>query len=66
MIEILSYEQLIQKKYKKKHRSMLKVGIKDKIKRRKRKTSKKPKTALKTKTTNTNSNNGWETATNNN
>ena len=64
MIQLISYEQLIQKKYKKKHRTMLKVGIRDKIKRKKR--TKKPKTALKTKTKTTNSNNGWETATNNN
>mgnify|MGYP001212941294 CR=1 FL=1 len=61
-IELSSYEFFIDRKYKKKHRSMLKRLIRKKIKSRKR--TKKPKTALKTKTTNTN--NGWETVTNNN
>ena len=71
IIELLSYKHLIQRKYKKKHRTMLNKGITLKIKGRKRTKKPKPKPKSKSKSipkiiiTNTN-NNGWENITNNN
>ena len=58
-IELSSYKFFIDRKYKKKHRSMLKGLISKKIKGRKR--TKKPNPKIIT--TNTN-NNGWENITN--
>ena len=59
-IELSSYKFFIDRKYKKKHRSMLKKGITLKIKGRKRTKKPIPKIII----TNTN-NNGWENITNN-
>ena len=58
-IELSSYEFFIDRKYKKKHRPMLKRLISKKIKGRKRTKKSMPKIII----TNTN-NNGWENVTN--